>query len=359
MRKLIIGVVLVIAAGAGLAPPGSARADPPGDPPLSAHPSGHAGAPATGGRGGNDAGRPEERETDGEIAQLIDRTENQVAEGRVWTPPGDNALETVRHILELIPTATPETIRHVNAIPARLRERAAIEDAAGRSVEARRFAIFAEALGPLAGDKPLTTRQAASQPGRRAAGSRPAAAPADLPAPASVPAPVPTASPDVAPAASSAAMPTSAAKPTATAAADPVDPPQMSRAPVPAPAEQSTAVATLAGAPPQPPASARTASADALPPETITALVRRGNAMLAVGDISAARLLFERAAQAGHAAAATAVGRTYDPAALAQIGARGIRADPELAATWYRRAVALGDPEATQRLQRLEATGTR
>jgi TPR repeat protein len=106
---------------------------------------------------------------------------------------------------------------------------------------------------------------------------------------------------------------------------------------------------------PPPPAQ----QSEALPPEVIAALMRRGDAMLAVGDISAARLLYERAALAGNAAAATALGRTHDPEALAQLGVRGIRADPDLAASWYRRAVALGDTEAAQRLQRLEARGTR
>lgn len=83
----------------------------------------------------------------------------------------------------------------------------------------------------------------------------------------------------------------------------------------------------------------------------ITALMQRGQEMLSVGDISAARLLFERAANGGSAAAATALGRTYDPRFLASLGARGIRPDPAVAAEWYRRGSALGDPEATRLLQ--------
>jgi TPR repeat protein len=81
-------------------------------------------------------------------------------------------------------------------------------------------------------------------------------------------------------------------------------------------------------------------------PELLQALVRRGDAMLAIGDVSAARLLYERAADAGSGPAATAMGRSYDPAALAMLGVRGLRPDPEAAAFWYRRAMALGDPEA-------------
>jgi TPR repeat protein len=87
----------------------------------------------------------------------------------------------------------------------------------------------------------------------------------------------------------------------------------------------------------------------------IAALVRRGDEMLALGDVSAARLLYERAANAGSAAAAVAAGRTYDPAVLSAIGAREIRPDPAAAAAWYRRAAALGDPGAATLLRRLEA----
>jgi len=78
--------------------------------------------------------------------------------------------------------------------------------------------------------------------------------------------------------------------------------------------------------------------------------------MLALGDVSAARLLYERAASgSGHAA--TAAGKTYDPAFLSQLGVRGIRADPGIAAEWYRKAVALGDVEADQLLRRLATSG--
>ncbi len=79
----------------------------------------------------------------------------------------------------------------------------------------------------------------------------------------------------------------------------------------------------------------------AAPPALIATLMRRGDALLALGDISGARRFFERAAEAGSADAAVAAGRTHDPAALAALGARGIRPDPEAAAAWYQRAEAL------------------
>ena len=88
-------------------------------------------------------------------------------------------------------------------------------------------------------------------------------------------------------------------------------------------------------------------------------LLRRGDAALADGDIIAARLLFERAANMGSAVAATAAGKTYDIDFLLRTGARGIRADPAAAAAWYRRAAALGDAEARARLDRIEGQSRR
>jgi hypothetical protein len=84
-------------------------------------------------------------------------------------------------------------------------------------------------------------------------------------------------------------------------------------------------------------------------------LSRRADAALAGGDIIAARLLYERAAALGSAAAATAAGKTYDLDFLLRAGARGIGADPAAAAAWYRKAAALGDPEASARLSRIQA----
>src|SRR4051812_29915513 len=61
-------------------------------------------------------------------------------------------------------------------------------------------------------------------------------------------------------------------------------------------------------------------------PALVEALIARGDAMMSLLDIFAARLLYEHAA-AGDARAASALARTYDPAFLAEIGTRGIRGD--------------------------------
>ncbi|MFD1108663.1 hypothetical protein [Pseudoroseomonas ludipueritiae] len=90
-------------------------------------------------------------------------------------------------------------------------------------------------------------------------------------------------------------------------------------------------------------------------PELLAALLRRGDAMLALGDLSAARLLYERAAAGGSGGAALALGKTYDPAFLSGLNARGIRPDRATAVNWYRKAAALGDGEAPALLRRLGA----
>ncbi|WP_421988618.1 hypothetical protein [Roseococcus sp.] len=76
----------------------------------------------------------------------------------------------------------------------------------------------------------------------------------------------------------------------------------------------------------------------ALPSALINLLIQRGDEMLARGDVSAARLFYARAASAGSATAAWAMGRSFEPEVLSRIGARGIRADPDQARLWYRRA---------------------
>jgi TPR repeat protein len=81
----------------------------------------------------------------------------------------------------------------------------------------------------------------------------------------------------------------------------------------------------------------------------VAALLNRGNEALGLGDISAARLLFQRAAEAGNGVAATALGKTFDPNFTTNASAR----DPTRAAEWYRRAIALGDPNAADLLKRL------
>jgi TPR repeat protein len=62
--------------------------------------------------------------------------------------------------------------------------------------------------------------------------------------------------------------------------------------------------------------------------------------MMALGDYSAARRLYQRTVPAGSAQGARGVARTYDPAVL---GPGSPEADPAAAATWYGLAATLGN----------------
>ena len=88
---------------------------------------------------------------------------------------------------------------------------------------------------------------------------------------------------------------------------------------------------------------------------TSAALLKRGDELLALGDLSGARLCYERAAAEGNPKAATAAGKTYDPIYFQETGVRGAHPDADKALGWYRKAMALGDPEAQARLKKLEA----
>jgi TPR repeat protein len=91
--------------------------------------------------------------------------------------------------------------------------------------------------------------------------------------------------------------------------------------------------------------------------EQIALLCKRGEELLAVGDIAAARLPLRRAAEAGDARSALMLARTYDPALLEKLGAYGLAPDVALARLWYQRANELGAAEASERLQMLAQWG--
>jgi hypothetical protein len=89
--------------------------------------------------------------------------------------------------------------------------------------------------------------------------------------------------------------------------------------------------------------------APAAPPRLSTAdlaaLRARGDRMFALGDVSSARLFYERAADAGDGWAALKLGKTFDPVALYFARLYGMRGDADMAAYWYRRARDLGETE--------------
>jgi curved DNA-binding protein CbpA len=89
--------------------------------------------------------------------------------------------------------------------------------------------------------------------------------------------------------------------------------------------------------------------------EPIEVLIGLSEKLISEGDIQAARILLQPAAEARDARAALALGSTYDPIVLAILPAHGVAADVSLALDWYKKAQELGSREAQQRLRLLAA----
>jgi len=129
-------------------------------------------------------------------------------------------------------------------------------------------------------------------------------------------------------------------------AATPEPSPSVSAAPTdPAPGSAIAAMSAPGAAPPKP----------ALTAQEIAVLVERGRALFDAGDLAASRLFFRRAANAGDAAAALAMGSTYDPDVLSKRFIRGTGANAEEARIWYEKAREMGSPEGKGRLETLLA----
>ena len=85
------------------------------------------------------------------------------------------------------------------------------------------------------------------------------------------------------------------------------------------------------------------------------ALLARGDSLFSTGDLAAARLFYEHAADAGEAQAAVRLGETFDPIFLDHAHLRGVPGNVETALSWYRRARDLGAAEAEILLNSLQA----
>ena len=86
----------------------------------------------------------------------------------------------------------------------------------------------------------------------------------------------------------------------------------------------------------------------------IALMMKNGAQLMTNGDIAAARMMFQRAAEAGEAMGAFALAETYDPSMLKKLGTRGgITSDIALAQNWYEKARDLGSTVAPERLKML------
>ena len=121
-------------------------------------------------------------------------------------------------------------------------------------------------------------------------------------------------------------------------------------------AAQTTGVAAPVGmdstAPRETPKSqATSAPLRRLDREEIAYLLKRGEELVAAGQLGPARLVLQRAAEAGDSDAAFALAITYDPILLRTRVAIGVAPDDAMARHWYEKAKELGSMEASRRLE--------
>jgi TPR repeat protein len=234
---------------------------------------------------------PSERKSGDDLSALIDKAERQIAEHRLETPLGDNALETYRRIA----ARSPGSLEMLTV---------------GEHLSLALWSLGAAAM----------------QRGDWAEATRYFDIIKTLPVPRSAPASTGTPSPEPAP---------DGDKPHAAVATDAAD--------ATAPANNLSFAAPSTA----PLKDERTR-------EAAVVALRRGDEAMRFGDIVSARRFYEFAASSGIAAAATAVGQTYDPLYLKSAGVRGVKASPETARFWYEKAARQGDARAVQLLQSLD-----
>ena len=89
--------------------------------------------------------------------------------------------------------------------------------------------------------------------------------------------------------------------------------------------------------------------------DEISSLLKRGQALIAAGDIASARLILTRLAEAGSVDACLALAGTFDAAELAELHVVGVQPDSAKARAWYLKAAEQGSSEAKRRLQQSSA----
>ena len=87
--------------------------------------------------------------------------------------------------------------------------------------------------------------------------------------------------------------------------------------------------------------------------DELAAMLRRAEDFIKASDLSSARLLLQRAVEAGSMQAALTLAGTFDPNVLAGQGFQDGAADIAMARFWYERAEQLGSSEAPRRLRQL------
>jgi hypothetical protein len=87
-----------------------------------------------------------------------------------------------------------------------------------------------------------------------------------------------------------------------------------------------------------PPREQNVAPPRQLDADEIAALLKRGEDLIRSGDLAAARLVLQRAAEAKSAEAALTLAATYDPVILRELRVYGFASDVEMARSWHEKA---------------------
>lgn len=325
------------------------------------------------------------------VAALLRKVEQQVAEGHDMSPPKDNAMETWQLVIDKMPyPVSADFARALADFIADVKQQSVQELAAKNQIAAYDLLTFADlADGQLKyfhNPEQSTTALAetAMQPVPQQSTASPATAPkagagqeqAGIHSAVAVDAVQPPAGSAADPKIASETPPrvrSAGIQNVAVAAAPAVTHPSVTPAPVTqapgmhppvadAPVTQASITQPLATQAPftqapftqAPVAQAPvTHSAFAVPASQAALYVSRGDQMLAIKDVSAARKFFEYGADAGSSVAAADLAKTYDPLFLGRLGVAGLQPDLEQARKWYRKAATLGDADSQARLRTL------
>jgi hypothetical protein len=250
----------------------------------------------------NDPSAPSAVQASQDIDVMLRKVEQQISSGHTTSPAGDCATDTWKQVLRVIATAdSPKASRSMAIFTTHMLDRAAEEMKAGNMTVANDFSVFAvQADGILVRSMAPTSDVAQSGARQSVAEGPPGNAGNAVPKIELLAGSLPPIPPPDARAAAPSTEPS-----------DRPDTHQNSQiqdtSPITLAANAAPVLATPAPTTPQTSSAAE-------------AYAVRGDQMLAIRDLSAARKFYEYAANAGSARAAKALVGTYDPAFLAQLG---------------------------------------
>jgi hypothetical protein len=277
-----------------------------------------------------------------EVEVLLKRIEEQIVAGRTFSPRNDNAVVTWTRAMRRINLAAPATERLLNTFIDGLRRRAREEQASEHTVIAVDLGLFADQASDLLARR-ATMETSRTEPAQQ-----------QLTQTAT---PVPS---------------NDAAEPGRVQAANRAPNPGRSDAPAPDGAHTATVEATRAPLPndgrraatlapphtsfvPKPPPTGGPVAEGPAAEGPAASFMRRGDEMLVLKDVSAARKFYQYAAGTGSSRAADALARTYDPSFASALGVPVSMLDRDEAAHWYAMAASLGLEDATIRLRSVTA----